>query len=330
MRNRETVLSELQNAVAEERRSQLRVLHLLREVERDGHYLEMGFPSVFEFATQSLGYSAGAAHRRIQSMRLIKTLPEMATQIETGSLSLCVAAKTQSFFKSEDIRRKSEGDPKLSLQAKQEIAQSMVGASMRECEKKLAEISPEAALPSEKTKELPRGKTLIQFSAAQELMEKLERLKCLLAHQNPDGSYEGLLGVLADMALREIEPKKPESAPPKDDAQTAFVSTVEKERSRYIPVEVKRRVFARDEGCCTYKDEETGKRCRSRFALEYDHAKPFAWGGETNEANLRLRCRSHNAYTAEKQGLTKRCVGVPTYLLVKICVISRSRPLPTP
>ncbi len=305
MRNRQIVLSEIQNAVAHERKSQLRVLHLLREIECDGHYLEMGYPSLFEFATQSLGYSAGAAHRRIQSMRLLKTLPEMASKIEEGSLSLCVAAKTQSFFKSEDKKRKSEGAAKLSLPTKQEIAHSMVGASMRECEKKLVEISPATALPAEKTRELSTGKTLIQFSAAQELMEKLEKLKEMLAHQNPDGSYEGLIEVLADMALKKVDSKKSAQKTAKNNADTASVSTVEKERSRYIPVEIKRSVFARDGGCCTYEDKKTAKRCGSRFALEYDHIKPFAWGGETSEANLTLRCRSHNVYTAKKQGLIR-------------------------
>ena len=61
MRNCQIVLSEIKNAVTEERRSQLRVLHLLREVENDGHFLELGYPSLFEFATRSLGYSAGSA-----------------------------------------------------------------------------------------------------------------------------------------------------------------------------------------------------------------------------------------------------------------------------
>jgi hypothetical protein len=156
MRNIQIVLTEIQLAVAEERKSQLRVLHLLREVETDGHYLEMGFPSLFEFATRALGYSAGAAHRRIQSMRLLRTIPEMEDKIEDGSLSLCVAAKTQSFFRSEDQKRKSEGDEKLSVQTKQEIAQSMLGASMRECERKLAEISPESALPLRPWSVFPR------------------------------------------------------------------------------------------------------------------------------------------------------------------------------
>ncbi|MGK5082748.1 HNH endonuclease signature motif containing protein [Bdellovibrionota bacterium FG-1] len=233
----------------------------------------------------------------------------MESKIEDGSLSLCVAAKTQSFFRTEDQKRKSEGDEKLGLQAKQEIAQSMLGTSMRECEKKLTKISPESALPPEKTRELLRGKTLIQFSADAELMEKIEKLKGLLAHQNPDGSYEGLFEILAELALKKIEPKKPnpETSPKtsNDDANNPSVSTLETQRSRTIPAEVKRQVFARDGGCCTYQDQSTGKRCGSRFAIEYDHIHPFAWGGETIVENLHLRCKRHNAYTAQKQGLIR-------------------------
>ena len=138
-------------------------------------------------------------------------------------------------------------------------------------------------------------------------MEKLRRLKGLLAHSNPDGSYEGLFERLAEMALKKVEPKKPGSKriEPKvgNDAHIASVSTVEKQKSRYIPAEVKRRVFARDGGSCTYPDEKTGGCCGSRFALQYDHVHPFAWGGETSERNLRLRCKYHNSYTARKQGL---------------------------
>jgi 5-methylcytosine-specific restriction endonuclease McrA len=94
----------------------------------------------------------------------------------------------------------------------------------------------------------------------------------------------------------------------KIDTHIASRSTVEPKRSWYIPAEIKRRVFARDGGCCTYQDKKTGKRCGSRFALEYDHIHPFAWGGETNETNLRLRCSRHNSYTATKQGLVRRFV----------------------
>ncbi|MGK5084130.1 HNH endonuclease signature motif containing protein [Bdellovibrionota bacterium FG-1] len=186
----------------------------------------------------------------------------------------------------------------------------MLGTSMRECEKKLEEISPASALPPEKTRQLSQGKTLIQFSADAELMKKIEKLKGLLAHQNSDGSYEGLFEILAEVALKKFEPKKPNPESPQpepsgNDANTPSVSTLETQRSRTIPAEVKRQVFARDGGCCTYQDQSTGKRCGSRFAIEYDHIQPFAWEGETNTNNLQLRCRRHNAYTAKKQGLSR-------------------------
>ena len=67
-------------------------------------------------------------------MRLLKVLPEMEDKIQDGELSLCVAAKTQSFFRREDLRRKEEGESKLTLETKKEIVSSMFGASKQECD----------------------------------------------------------------------------------------------------------------------------------------------------------------------------------------------------
>lgn len=149
------------------------MLHLLREIETDQHYLAMGYASLFEFATRELGYSAGAAFRWIQSMRLLKSLPEsceLAQKIEDGSLSLCVAAKTQSFFKQEDKRGvRSKKMAPLRTEEKQEILKSMLSVSTWECERKLAELLPETAelqvQTQSSTRPLPKGRTLIQFTA---------------------------------------------------------------------------------------------------------------------------------------------------------------------
>ena len=50
-------------------------------------------------------------------------------------------------------------------------------------------------------------------------------------------------------------------------------------RSRYIPAAVRREVWRRDGGCCSYVDPHSGRRCGSRFLLELDHIVPFALGG---------------------------------------------------
>src|SRR5262249_10311436 len=68
----------------------------------------------------------------------------------------------------------------------------------------------------------------------------------------------------------------------------------------YIPASVRRAVAQRDGRRCTYVSE-SGKRCTSRAGLEYDHVKPFACGGPSTAANLRLRSHAHNQLEAERE-----------------------------
>ncbi len=73
-------------------------------------------------------------------------------------------------------------------------------------------------------------------------------------------------------------------------------------RSRYIPAPVRREVWRRDGGCCSYVDPHSGRRCGSRFLLELDHIVPFALGGGAEPGNLRLRCRAHHRYRHTEGG----------------------------
>ena len=61
-----------------------------------------------------------------------------------------------------------------------------------------------------------------------------------------------------------------------------------KSSGRSIPAGVRREVWRRDQGCCTYVDRHTGRRCGSRFFLELDHIVPVARGGGAEPGNLRL------------------------------------------
>ena len=65
---------------------------------------------------------------------------------------------------------------------------------------------------------------------------------------------------------------------------------------RSIPAAVRREVWRRDQGCCSYVDRHTGRRCGSRFFLELDHIVPVALGGAAEAGNLRLRCAAHHRY----------------------------------
>ncbi len=71
---------------------------------------------------------------------------------------------------------------------------------------------------------------------------------------------------------------------------------------RSIPAAVKREVWRRDQGCCTYVDRHTGRRCGSRFFLELDHIVPVAVGGGAEPGNLALRCAAHHRYRHSRPG----------------------------
>ena len=73
-------------------------------------------------------------------------------------------------------------------------------------------------------------------------------------------------------------------------------------RSRYIPAPVRREVWRRDGGCCSYVDPYSGRRCGSRFLLELDHIVPFALGGSAEPGNLRLHCSAHHRFRHRQHG----------------------------
>jgi hypothetical protein len=58
-------------------------------------------------------------------------------------------------------------------------------------------------------------------------------------------------------------------------------------------------VWERDGGQCTFVSAN-GTRCHARGFLEFDHIDPVARGGTPVIQNLRLRCRTHNQYEAER------------------------------
>lgn len=67
-------------------------------------------------------------------------------------------------------------------------------------------------------------------------------------------------------------------------------------RSRYIAREVRRQVWKRGGGHCTYVDSKTGRPCTSAHALEVDHVLQFSRGGANSLSNLRLLCAAHNKF----------------------------------
>lgn len=201
-KSNETLLCDLKQMVTEERRLLTEILHHLKEVEERRLYLERGYPSLFAFATEELGYSEAAAQRRIQAMRLMRDVPQVEEKMKTGKLSLSVASQVQSFLRVETKKRD------LSTSEKLDFVTQLEGTSARKCEKQLAQIAPETKKPKEKAKPINLETTLIQFVADQELMKRIEKLKELLAHRNVEGRLDVLFKILVQLGLEKWDPEQ--------------------------------------------------------------------------------------------------------------------------
>ncbi len=67
-----------------------------------------------------------------------------------------------------------------------------------------------------------------------------------------------------------------------------------------IPAAVRRAVWERDGGCCSWPLDSGGV-CGSTHRLELDHIHPWARDGEPTVANIRVVCHVHNALAARRE-----------------------------
>ena len=199
------LIQKLKDMVKNERELLIEILRHLREVERRQLYLERGHSSMFAFCTETLGYSEQEAHVRIQAMRLMSSVPMVEEKIESGELSLSVAAKVQTNFRKANTPAED----------KEDVIESVLGKSTRQADRELAERFPEAPKP-EVMRAVSGGLTQMTFSISKACLEKLNRLKARSAHKNFEGRMDLLFEELVELGLERYEKvpkKKAKSAP---------------------------------------------------------------------------------------------------------------------
>jgi 5-methylcytosine-specific restriction endonuclease McrA len=136
---------------------------------------------------------------------------------------------------------------------------------------------------------------------------KLRRAADLLGHTVPGGDLAEVLDraltLLVDhlertkYAARRPEGKAEPSAP--DPPPRKQATTARRARSpRYIPAAVRREVWERDSGRCSYVGP--AGRCGQTRRLEFHHRQPFAEGGPPTAQNLTLNCVAHNRLEAAR------------------------------
>jgi 5-methylcytosine-specific restriction endonuclease McrA len=136
----------------------------------------------------------------------------------------------------------------------------------------------------------------VRFTASAELHDKLEKLQVLMRRSLPDADLAAIIDVAVTEKLERLEAKRfGKTKKPR----TRVGQVENRPKSRDIPAAMRRFVFKRDGGQCTYRDKN-GRRCTKRHDLEFHHKNPFGKGGEHSPENLALMCKAHNTLLAEQ------------------------------
>lgn len=187
---------------------------------------------------------------------------------------------------------------------KLELIEMLENVSKREALKIVERETGVKVEATESVRDLADGQVEMKTVVTKETEELIRNLKGLLAHSHPNLSSGDLLNMALRALKEKLEPsKKPKSTFPEKrqsvkkaaSAQNAKVqqrkaTDQNKHSSRYIPAEIRKAVWQRDEAKCT--------NCSSSFALQFEHVVPFAKGGETSVENIKLLCRHCNQRSA--------------------------------
>jgi hypothetical protein len=155
-----------------------------------------------------------------------------------------------------------------------------------------------------------------RFSADESFKAKFERLAEVLGVENPLKHMAEIFEQAVDISLEKKDPKKKlerrlererkrnasKKRPRPDEVEKAAENPnagENKAESRYIPDEVRERIFARAAYQCEYMAPD-GTRCSSRTKLEIEHDRPFAIHRSHEERFLKVLCYRHNRFKAEQ------------------------------
>jgi hypothetical protein len=292
------LFARVKKLVATERRIGIEILECLYEIEKRKAYAELKYDGLYTYCVKELKLTDSQAWQRIQAMYALKEIPELKPMMMTGSLN--VSTVIQAY-----VRKEQKDGAQFERADKLDLYESIKNKTCKEVAHKISELKGE------------KLKIRLFLELDEEGEQLWKRAKGLLAHQSKGDDAETFKMVFKswlaknDPMLKSEKVKPPSSktnpsSPTKEDVKQAghaekqrtepLLTKVESEK-RYVPTKLNKTIWKRDQGKCSH--------CKSTYALQIDHIKPFALGGETTEGNLRLLCRSCNLHFAVKEFGTK-------------------------
>jgi hypothetical protein len=325
----DVLLVRLAEVLGRSRRIEAELIAHLAEVDARRLYLREACPSMHAYATERLHLSDAEAYLRITVARLSRRFPVVLAMLADGRLHLSGAARLAPHLDDRSGERVLARAAHLSKRAIDELIaeiapQPDAPSLLRRLPGRTSSPAQAIRAPKDETSTVLRpdgagvlpkpspsvqvkqdrpampvpiapARYKVQFTAGAELHDKLTRAQALLRREVPDGDLAVLVDRAVTLLLCDLERRAFARAgvPRKELAQTDPTPS-----SRHIPDPIRRSVWNRDGGQCTFRDK-LGRRCSARDRLEFHHVVPFARGGDHSVGNVRLLCAQHNAYQAD-------------------------------
>jgi hypothetical protein len=303
----------LTSIVAQDRLTTATLLAHIAEFDARRLYLPAAYPSTYAYCVHELRLSEDAANKRIRAARAARQFPVIFEALADGRLHLSAVSLLASYLTSENAdgllaeaahRTKSEVEELLARRFPRSETMGLVQAlpaSPLRADDQLApgpvnsetpQLAPaQVGMPS-KLAPVAAERFLLEVTIGRSTHEMLRYAQDLLGHELPSGDVAQVLKQALKALIEKLEKRKfAATRRPRPSARPSA-------NPRHVPAQVKRAVWERDGGQCTFVSE-AGRRCPSRKLLEFDHVEEVARGGRASVAGIRLRCRGHNQYGAE-------------------------------
>ena len=318
----DVLLRDLAAVVSRERSATAEVLAHIAEVDVRKLYLPAAYPSMFAYCVGELHLSEDAAFKRITAARMARRFPVIFEDLAEGRLHLTAISllaphltedTAEELLAASSHKSKAEIELLLAKRFPKSDMLAWVAAvpapapsppTEQHARGHVEEAQSPADLPAqlapERVDEHPRVTPLspqsfaVQFTLSQRGYDDLRHAQALLGHQVASGDIARVFERALKALIPQLEKQK-FAATTRPRQRHGRPST----NPRHIPAHVRRAVWERDGGQCTFVSE-AGRRCPARKPLEFDHIQEVARSGEATVAGIRLRCRAHNQYAAER------------------------------
>jgi 5-methylcytosine-specific restriction endonuclease McrA len=317
------LLRGLHDIVAQSRRVEADLVAHISEVDARGLFREEAAPSMFVYCTDRLHLSDAEAYLRLHAGRAARRFPILLEMLRQGRLHLSGLVKLAPHLTADNL----EGVlARASFRSKREIEELIaemvprpdVPCNIRKLpERKESPVNPSPASPELRPdavtnpptppappRPAPRPPVLeplaparhrVEFTASSALRDKLERLLNLLRAADSTVDLAAVIDAAVTEKLERLEARRfGLTKAPRTDVDTSKTTA----GPRAIPAAIRRAVFVRDGGQCTYRDR-LGHRCPERHDLQYHHRHPHAYGGDRGMKNIAMLCGPHNRLVAE-------------------------------